>query len=279
MFATFSIGFTRSEMASKSQRISIWVTRSFHGLFEWCSLTIAVKEYWSMKQSLITTERFILKELGFILHVVHPHKFLLNYFNILGGDTEFKQIAWNYVNDSYRTDVMVKFSPESIAVAAIMLSARFLGIPLPENWWKLFEASWEDIHEIAVTIMQLYSHPIAKYFKVSDNRYLNERFDEEIDLTKSVEPEYPPTPERSPVMKKRSHDEERDKRGSDGDRRDRDRDEDRRDRNRDRNRRDDDRHRDDRRDRNRRDDDRDRHRDDRRDRDRRRDDRRDRRRD
>ena len=52
-----------------------------------------------MKNELIKTERYFLKELGFMLLVVHPHKFVLNYIKILEGSPELAQKAWNYIND------------------------------------------------------------------------------------------------------------------------------------------------------------------------------------
>ncbi|MGH0186134.1 UNVERIFIED_CONTAM: hypothetical protein FKN15_020346 [Acipenser sinensis] len=40
------------------------------------------------------------------------------------------QTAWNYMNDSLRTDVFVRFDPESIACACVYLAARALQTPL-----------------------------------------------------------------------------------------------------------------------------------------------------
>ncbi|XP_063173645.1 cyclin-L2 isoform X2 [Candoia aspera] len=65
----------------------------------------------------------------------------------------------NYMNDSLRTDVFVRFHPESIACACIYLAARTLEIPLPNrpHWFLLFGASEEDIQEICLKILQLYT--------------------------------------------------------------------------------------------------------------------------
>ena len=43
------------------------------------------------------------------------------------------QMSWNFVNDSLRTDVFVRYQPETIASACIYLSARKLNIPLPKK--------------------------------------------------------------------------------------------------------------------------------------------------
>ena len=50
----------------------------------------------------MNTERAMLRELGFILHVDHPHKTVLNYLSgaILNAE-ELMQEAWNLTNDRY----------------------------------------------------------------------------------------------------------------------------------------------------------------------------------
>lgn len=52
-----------------------------------------------MKDTCISYEHDILKELGFIVVVVHPHKFILNYTKIIEGNKELSQLAWNFAND------------------------------------------------------------------------------------------------------------------------------------------------------------------------------------
>ena len=83
------------------------------------------------------------------------------------------------MNDSLRTNVFVRFSPDKIACACIYLAARkfqvlnvwsgsnscshhfFNQIPLPTNpgWWLMFEASKRDIEIISLEILQLYTYP------------------------------------------------------------------------------------------------------------------------
>ncbi|KAM4807110.1 cyclin-L2 isoform X2 [Urocitellus parryii] len=72
---------------------------------------------------------------------------------------QFGNVLWNYMNDSLRTDVFVRFQPESIACACIYLAARTLEIPLPNrpHWFLLFGATEEEIQEICLKILQLYT--------------------------------------------------------------------------------------------------------------------------
>jgi hypothetical protein len=52
--------------------------------------------YYNAKNSVIIAERRILKELGFCVHVKHPHKIIITYLQILEHETnlELAQKAW-----------------------------------------------------------------------------------------------------------------------------------------------------------------------------------------
>ena len=59
------------------------------------------QKYVDLKTELSRTERHILKEMGFICHVEHPHKFISNYLATLETPPELRQEAWNLANDRY----------------------------------------------------------------------------------------------------------------------------------------------------------------------------------
>lgn len=67
----------------------------------------------------------------------------------------------NYMNDSLRTDVFVRYDPETIASACIYLTARKLRIPLPRqpSWYSLFHVQEADIQDVCKRILRLYSRP------------------------------------------------------------------------------------------------------------------------
>jgi transcription initiation factor TFIIIB Brf1 subunit/transcription initiation factor TFIIB len=124
--------------------------------------------YWDMRRDLIVTESHVLKELGFLVQVEHPHKFILSYLNVLGGDNLFAQAAWSLVNDALRTTACVYFRPEAIAVTALFIAARRLGIPLPETpepWWHLFDVRLDEIESIGFAIIHIHMIP-AIYIEV-----------------------------------------------------------------------------------------------------------------
>lgn len=123
-------------------------------------------QYFNIKNNVIKAERRILKELGFCVHVKHPHKVIITYLQILEHEKNvaLARSAWNFMNDSLRTDVFVRFSPDIIACACIFLAARTVKVNLPMKppWWLLFDASYDDIEDISLSILRLYSHKSTK---------------------------------------------------------------------------------------------------------------------
>ncbi|CAH0718006.1 unnamed protein product, partial [Brenthis ino] len=121
---------------------------------------IVDQNYIELKNQVIKAERRILKELGFCVHVKHPHKLIVVYLQTLQYEKnkQLMQMAWNYMNDALRTDVFMRFPPETIACACIYLTARKIGLPLPNNphWFLLFKATEEDIRDVCIKILQLY---------------------------------------------------------------------------------------------------------------------------
>ncbi|CAG2112362.1 unnamed protein product, partial [Medioppia subpectinata] len=121
------------------------------------------ENYISTKNQVIKAERRLLKELGFCVHVKHPHKFIVTLLQVLDNEKneQLMQTSWNYMNDSLRTNVFVRYSPETIACACIYLSARILKVPLPKNpnWFEVFDVSEHQIQDVCQTILKLYVRP------------------------------------------------------------------------------------------------------------------------
>jgi len=138
-------------------------------------LDIYSQRYKVFKECLVKAERELLKELGFILYTEHPHKLILNYVKLLTDDMttlkKLSQYAWNFINDSQRTDVCVRFAPEVICCAALWMGARIHHIKLPSNpappWWELFDTCKEDLDEVARQVSALYARRRARYVDLS----------------------------------------------------------------------------------------------------------------
>ncbi|KHN16159.1 Cyclin-L1-1 [Glycine soja] len=131
-------------------------------------LDLYSKKYVDLKMELSRTERHILKEMGFICHVEHPHKFISNYLATLETPPELRQEAWNLANDSLRTTLCVRFKSEVVACGVVYAAARRFQVPLPENppWWKAFDGEKSGIDEVCRVLAHLYSLPKAQYIPV-----------------------------------------------------------------------------------------------------------------
>ncbi|KAH9311872.1 hypothetical protein KI387_026907, partial [Taxus chinensis] len=126
------------------------------------------KKYTELKMDLNRTERHLLKEMGFICHVEHPHKFILNYLAQVEAPPELMQEAWNLANDSLRTTLCVRFKSEVVACGVVYAAARRFQIPFPENppWWKVFDADKHEIDEVCRVLANLYRQPKAQYIEI-----------------------------------------------------------------------------------------------------------------
>uniref|UniRef100_A0A0E0C241 Cyclin-like domain-containing protein n=1 Tax=Oryza meridionalis TaxID=40149 RepID=A0A0E0C241_9ORYZ len=130
-------------------------------------LDVFSKKYSDLKHDLVRTERHLLKEMGFICHVEHPHKFISNYLATLEAP-ELTQEAWNLANDSLRTTLCVRFKSEVVACGVVYAAARRHGVPLPEDppWWNVFDADEAGIQEVCRVLAHLYSFPKSQYIQV-----------------------------------------------------------------------------------------------------------------
>mmetsp|Transcript_36491 Transcript_36491/g.145871 ORF Transcript_36491/g.145871 Transcript_36491/m.145871 type:complete len:501 (-) Transcript_36491:2896-4398(-) len=123
--------------------------------------------YFEWKFTVARTEMYILKELGFVLHVEHPHKFILIYVNTMKehsnptkeSEDRWKSLlqnSWNNANDALRTDVCVRYEPEVIACACIRLATKTSRIKLPDRenagWWLVFGVSEDALSAVEAEI-------------------------------------------------------------------------------------------------------------------------------
>ena len=103
----------------------------------------------------------VLRELGFHVQPCHPVGLLLSYLQALEitvFDPLTAQRALNYMNDSLRSVVHVRFQPNAIACAAIALAARDASIELPADpaWFLVFDVCKEDYDSCRAAIKGLY---------------------------------------------------------------------------------------------------------------------------
>ncbi|XP_068492935.1 cyclin-L1-1 isoform X1 [Phaseolus vulgaris] len=170
-------------------------------------LDLYSKKYVDLKMELSRTERHILKEMGFICHVEHPHKFISNYLATLETPPELRQEAWNLANDSLRTTLCVRFKSEVVACGVVYAAARRFQVPLPENppWWKAFDGEKSGIDEVCRVLAHLYSLPKAQYIPVckdGDFTFSNKSLESKSQSTPKDAPQYSPLADTDTSMPK-----------------------------------------------------------------------------
>lgn len=178
-FDTFSVAMACMLLAMKIEENPgkpQAVVLVFHRMFERRtgvepSGVIPPESFKVLQNEMLRTELHVLKELGFGFYNImdHPHTFILYYLRMLELDVEGDvwQRAWNYINDSLRTDLSLRFRSEVIACAAIYMASRSLGIKLPDNppWWVLFNADMREMGEICNSILALYHRPKVSFLE------------------------------------------------------------------------------------------------------------------
>ena len=124
-----------------------------------------------LKNIIIETERYILKELGFEIFRLtdHAHKYLMSYVKLLRVSKGLAQKAFYYCNDSYKTSLCIHYPPHTIAVGCIYLAVRTLDYPMSKHhWWIIMETSIKHILEICSDIMSLYELPRFSFKEVNE---------------------------------------------------------------------------------------------------------------
>ncbi|KAI0273798.1 cyclin-like protein [Gloeopeniophorella convolvens] len=130
--------------------------------FKYTPMTYFGNTFYDLKEALVVSEMQILKRLGFDVQVVLPYGTLVNYMRLLGLTSREDAVsrAWGYLNDALQTPVYALYAVPTVVSAAILLTARQLGISLPSTppncWWELFDVDWEDLWSVCGYIMRLY---------------------------------------------------------------------------------------------------------------------------
>lgn len=75
------------------------------------------------------------------------------------------------MNDGLRTDIFLRYRPETIACACINLAARTISEPLvlPKNpfpWFELFDASDRDVTLISTILMEMYNKTEVNFYQI-----------------------------------------------------------------------------------------------------------------
>jgi hypothetical protein len=110
---------------------------------------------------IVTGEMLVLRALGFrVYQLVEdlPHRYAPFFVRALLGQPgeeeaqrKVAQRAWRLLNDCAQADLLVRFSGQEVASAAILLAARHERVYLPvpphaaAGWWELFDVPWPQL--------------------------------------------------------------------------------------------------------------------------------------
>lgn len=120
--------------------------------------------YQSARTTLLRTESMLLRSLSFITTVALPHHIALTYLQTLGvlppnptaKSSALAARTLAHLNTALFSPQLLYLThqPPALAVAAIYLTARELGVKLPGNeWWEVFDVDREDLGFLVVGLV------------------------------------------------------------------------------------------------------------------------------
>lgn len=157
------------------------------------------KVHEKIREELITAERRLLKNLGFNLLSSYPHKMILilhsAIVNVLDPENNvwkmkdnehLLQIAWNYCNDSMKTDVFIKYNEKSVACACIQMACFDTQTFFPKSsdgreWYRLFVKDDSEVIAATKIIQNLYHRQEPDTNKFIDYIYITRQLINTID--------------------------------------------------------------------------------------------------
>ena len=180
-FAAMAATWLASKL-EENPRALRWILQVFHRIerrrkgLPLSPLEYSDPVFSNWRSNVTVTERYMLREFGFSIQVEHPHKLVLVLLSpqVLNASKALTQEAWDLLNDSLRTTACVRFPPETIACAMILLASRRLREPLPLHppWWEMANGSLGDMEACVAIVNALYAlpkaEPIYVYREMSD---------------------------------------------------------------------------------------------------------------
>ena len=120
-------------------------------------------QYESARLKLTKAEAQILHILGYQTHVALPYTLCINYLQTLDTVTsttghDLAKRAFAHLNAALLSPQLVYLThqPNAIATAAIYLSAKEIGVKLPEvEWWEVFDVDREELGFLVVALTSM----------------------------------------------------------------------------------------------------------------------------
>lgn len=113
------------------------------------SYFVSEGSYQRMREKILLCETLILSSIGFDTRVAIPHTLALTYLQALGvSSNKLASRVLEHLNSALLCPQLLCLThqPNALAVAAIYLGAREVGVKLVDgNWWEVFDVDREDL--------------------------------------------------------------------------------------------------------------------------------------
>lgn len=130
------------------------------------SYCVSEGSYEREREKIFLCESLILSSIGFDVHVALPHTLALTYLQALGVSSEMlANRVLEHLNSSLLSPQLLYLThqPNALAVAAIYLAAKEVGVKLVDgNWWEVFDVDREDLGFLVLAFGSLEGFVIAE---------------------------------------------------------------------------------------------------------------------
>jgi cyclin L len=127
------------------------------------------------REKILLCESLILSSIGFDIHVILPHTLALTYLQALGVSTEtLARRVLKHLNGGLLSPQLVYLThhPNALAVAAIYLAAKEVGVKLVDgNWWEVFDVEREDLGFLVLALGSFEGFAAAESKKWSEKEH------------------------------------------------------------------------------------------------------------
>lgn len=101
-------------------------------------------------------EFFLLEMMDCCLILYHPYRPLIQYVQDWPHKDLVLPVAWNVINDSYRTDICLLYPPHQIAIACLHIACVITEKDQYKTWFAELNTDFDKILEITNHILTLY---------------------------------------------------------------------------------------------------------------------------
>lgn len=121
-------------------------------------------DFVALKEKILEYERELLRVVAFNLAVDHPYKYLLQSVKTVGGSKDMALFAWNFINDSLKTNLCLQYKPQVVGCAVLDLTSKAMKVKLPgppeqARWWyeeAPYNARPEQLEDVCDQLLSLY---------------------------------------------------------------------------------------------------------------------------